>query len=226
MSFKTKTKATTKNKKKQKKVNKFTKDHVPEDVKGTKKAFEVHLCLVAVIDSIDFLPPPPTLEQKREFLKGIGKVNAFLTGNMAKFNIVNKEVNKRMDRLKTEAQSFKHLRKEVLRVPQEALCAICASFVRLGIECIRVDAMGDSSSMYNAVMKRIAIRMFQLAIGCRGYIDHGIVDTYWSDDAWLDVLFDYYFFEHLERKQKREEKRPGQLLLDRSNANFKRRAMR
>ncbi|KAL0060074.1 hypothetical protein AAF712_013150 [Marasmius tenuissimus] len=89
------TKGTTK-KRKHMKVNKFTKEHVSEDEVGTKKAFKVHLCLTAVIDSIDSLAALPTLEEKKEFLKGMGKVNAFLDGHLAKFNIINNEVNARI----------------------------------------------------------------------------------------------------------------------------------
>ncbi|KAL0061535.1 hypothetical protein AAF712_011622 [Marasmius tenuissimus] len=187
-------------KQKRMKVNKFTKEHVPEDAVGTRKAFEVHLCVTAVINSIDSLPVLSTLKEKKEFLKGMGKVNAFLDRNLAKFNIINNKVNARIDCLKTAAQSFNHLQQDITRVPQNALQAISASFMKLGIECICIDTSEDPLSMCNTVMQRIMIHMFQLAIGCGEYVNHGLDNTWWKNDAWLNTLFDHYFFEHLERK--------------------------
>ncbi|KAL0573038.1 hypothetical protein V5O48_008916 [Marasmius crinis-equi] len=186
-----------------------TKAETPEDSLPTKKAFEVTMCLMGNIYSVETVPQQPSKEMKDEFEQSRDAIDAFLGGAPGQFPVVHERVVERMRRMRKASETFQHIRDDVLNVDHRALRAICVTLTRCGITHWLPDLTEPSSA----------------GIAAGGFRNFSILRQYYEDDSWLESLFDHYWFKYLKEKKVRETNRPGQLRKDCINESAKKRAM-
>ncbi|KAK1231760.1 hypothetical protein PQX77_005108 [Marasmius sp. AFHP31] len=212
-----------KEKTKRRRPYQITKEDVPEEARGAKKAFEIHMCVMGNIYSVENVPARPPLEVKQEFEDSRRTIDHFLQNSRGRFPEIHGRVTQRLSQLRRNQQYFTHLREDVLSVNDQALRTISTALVRTGLSRWLPDLTEAPTTSYNSTLRHVAIISFQSAVAQGGYLNYSLNRDWVQDDAFLEAVFDHYWFKYLKEKVVRETNRPGQLHKDRiDNAAYKR----
>ncbi|KAK1219517.1 hypothetical protein PQX77_017761 [Marasmius sp. AFHP31] len=169
----------------------------PEGAKQTKKAFEVDLCALMKLMKVNSLPDKPSDNAKKAFENAMERIENFLSHASDTFPLVHEEIMEAARKLKSTLKKSEHLRIDVSKLDDIALCAICGGLASMGLKEFTPDLWEDPLSAWNMSHRSIAIRIFQSTCRSGGLRRWSPVKNWYENNALLERFYNHYVFHYL-----------------------------
>ncbi|KAL0568848.1 hypothetical protein V5O48_013126 [Marasmius crinis-equi] len=173
---------------------------LPKDGESTKRAYQIHLCVMMGLEYSYSLPERPSPEAKARFQERRKDYNEYIKEALAGKTQYQKESEARAEAMRQKLDKVQFQRQALRKVPQTVLEIICARLARLGMDEFTPDVTEDATSDWNWMCKVVAAETFKTACNIGLYSRWKPLQRDWTNTAFLEFNFDNYVFSYLRRK--------------------------
>ncbi|EJD50199.1 hypothetical protein AURDEDRAFT_160736 [Auricularia subglabra TFB-10046 SS5] len=165
---KQKQKETAKERRGRRSKTKLTRDDIPDDYKGTKRAFELHVCLLAGIRSSREVMPQPTIQNIGRFASLFRDHDAVFAACVGPSRLEKSAMMSISSlRLKNNHSQIAH---DIAQIEDHNLHQILLQLSRYGISAWCPNYEESPYSVYNSAMRAIALDTFKQAVAAHAYM--------------------------------------------------------
>ncbi|KAJ3854125.1 hypothetical protein EV368DRAFT_80890 [Lentinula lateritia] len=191
-------------------------EDIPEDARGLKRAFEIHICILWNSVSENVAPETPSnidIANFRQRFSNRQEVDEVLKKPKVSLSHESLEA---VESLRRTCQIDPGTIASVIAQVDDHSLRMTFSVISLfGVAKWRPDVLGASpTSLYNLTMESIAISSFELGLQSHGYVYFEPNLEYIHNTAFLRQIYRNYVYSHLKKQILKESREKGKLTSD------------